>query len=207
MNFDRIVPVLEDIASLLPPQKNISNGKADYGSVVTPHLSVVSLHFRNSANNSSVAMLFYKSKTTAAVQNGSSLSGERPRDEKLEAVPWDEIRQKLQDTSNSNLKSLQIGLKVPSRIINYAKSRCTQCAGNNSMADNAEPAVILTLFEKTELFTDKSLLTKKETLASSVIAMRVAGVSEPLMDLPENISLYFPYTEVSLQLELNYSEI
>ena len=192
--------VVEDIAAELPPDRNISNGKAEYGRVTAPNISVATLRFREDAENVSVALVFYKPKISGSIQNGSKLSGKYLRDQKMEAVDGDNFNGNSYQKSDSAQKQFQGAVKVSSAVVEYAQIKsCESCATNSStIANGQQSSVVLTLFEKTDLFVDNSVVSQKKQIMSPLIAVRVSSTDGPVRNLPENVTILFPVVQVTL---------
>ena len=60
-----------------------------------------------------------------------------------------------------------------------------------------QSSVVLTLFEKRDLFTDESLVAKRRIIAAPLIAVRVSSVVIPIGNLPENVTIHYPVVQVS----------
>ena len=186
---------MEDIAAELPPDKNISNGKAEYGRVIAPNISVATLRFHEDAENVSVALVFYKPKISGSIQNGSKLSGKYLRDQKIEAVDGDNFNGK----SDSTQKLFQGAVMVSSAVVDFAQKSCETCPTNSSASANVQQSsVVLTLFEKTDLFLDDSVVSQNKQILSPLIAVRVSSTDGPLRNLPENVTIHFPVAQVTL---------
>ena len=196
----RLLHVVEDIAAELPPDRNISNGKAEYGRVTAPNISVATLRFHEDAENFSVALVFYKPKISGSIQNGSKLSGKYLRDQKIEAVDGDSFNGNIYQKSDSAQKLFQGAVQVSSAIVEFTQKSCESCLINSStIASVQQSSVVLTLFEKTDLFADNSAVSEKRQVISPLIAVRVSIVDGPVRDLPENVTIHFPVVQVTLR--------
>lgn len=201
----RLVPILEDISTQLPPQRNLSNGKIHYGVVVSPCISLATMEFRETADDMAVTAVFYKTKKTSAAIRGNVLSGEHLREEKLEIIPGDK-EQEVTGKGWQNLKSFQCSVRVPSGIVDVARNVCYSCHTEGSESDSDaddSPAdsskVVVILYEGPNLFTDALLEPKNLSLIPPVLGVAVSGRdghSVPLPNLPQNITVNFSIANI-----------
>lgn len=173
----------------------MSNGKAEYGVVVSPHVSLATVNLRQTADDLAVATVFYKTNRTSAALQGAVFSGSQLRDEKLEVVPGDQIL----NVDHHRGKSFQCSGAIPAAVVSQAQHACRSCqTKENKLNLDSAPAasgkVVVILYEETNLFTDDSLMAKDNHLASPVLGMTVRGsngVNVPLSSLAQNVTINF----------------
>lgn len=198
----RLLDIVDDIAAQIPPDKNISNGKAEYGQITTQHISIVTLHFSKLPTTFSVAMVFYKPKVIINPENESKLSGTQLRDQKIQALAGEDFSNKVFDQHGSGPVAFQGAVKVSSSIVDFARNSCASCLGNGSAGDDGtQPTVVLALLENTDIFTDKNLESEKKSVYSPIISVTVSDVNGSLLNLPENITIHFPRAKVRVHCE------
>lgn len=201
----RIVPLLEVITAHLPPQHNLSNGKAEYGVVVSRRISLAALNFQETGEDVSVAAVLYNTNREIVTYTGTVLSGKQLREEKLKIVPGDQV-QNVTDKNQQGRKSLRCSSVIPSGIVDLVQSMCEAChaMGNDSdvaMDDRSATSskVIVILYEETNLFADNSLKSQDLKLASPVVGISVSrrdGITVPLTNLPQNVTINFSLVHV-----------